>query len=94
MIQPSGESDPLNVDRTVDLRDEDQEESAHRLKNEQGRLEQGAHESCCMDEDGPSAKHTQIHGGNRVEPRTLRTREKRRGACKNCMLNVVSSLLN
>ena len=94
MIQSSVESDPFDVDRTVDLRDEDQEESAHRLKYEQGRLEQGANESCCMDEDGPSAKHTQIHGGNRVEPRTRRAREKRRGACNNCMLSVVSSLLN
>ena len=52
MIQPSGESDPFDVDRTVDLREEDQEESAHRLRTEQGRLEQGAHESCGMDENG------------------------------------------
>ena len=40
MIQPSGQTDPFNVDRTVELREEDQEESAHRLRDEQGRLEQ------------------------------------------------------
>ena len=90
MIQKSGESDPFDVDRTVDLRDEDQEESAHRLKNEKGRLEQGAHESCCMDEDGPSARHTQIHGRNRVEPRTRRTRKKGAWRAHNCMLSVLS----
>ena len=29
MIQPSGQTDPFDVDRTVDLREEDRGESAH-----------------------------------------------------------------
>ena len=40
MIQPSGQTNPFDVDRTGDLREEDQEVSAHGQKDEQGSLEQ------------------------------------------------------
>ena len=40
MIQPSGQTDPFDVDRTVVLREEDQGVSVHRLRDELGRLGQ------------------------------------------------------
>ena len=40
MIQPSGQTDPFDADRTVELREEDQGVSAHRQRDDQGRLEQ------------------------------------------------------
>ena len=36
MIQPSGQTDPFDVDRTVELHEEDQGVSVHRQRDEQG----------------------------------------------------------
>ena len=40
MIQPSGQTDPFDVDRTLEVREEDQGVSVRRQRDEQGRLEQ------------------------------------------------------
>ena len=40
MSQPSAQTDPFDVDRTMELREKDEELSVHRQKDEQGRLGQ------------------------------------------------------
>ena len=40
MIQPSGQTDPFDVDRTVELREENRGVGVHRQRDEQGGLEQ------------------------------------------------------
>ena len=74
MIQPSGQTNPFDVDRTGDLREEDQEVSAHGQKDEQGSLEQAQmSRAAWLRMEFLEGAHWKNHGRNRLEPRTCRT---------------------
>ena len=58
----SGQTDPCDVDRTMELREEDQGVSVHRRRDEQGRLEQAQMSRAAWMKMDFFRRHSKYHG--------------------------------